>query len=126
MCRGGLRSLLGRRAASATKEAAVIFKDTGSLTETIRRLYAHETTPDGYRMSTRQRSYIQTNFDEFVSIHGEAMQKLVDDMLAQLRAKKSAAGEPMSEGELTEAEKSARLLVAGHFAKHWCEVRGVA
>jgi CHASE3 domain sensor protein len=110
---------------SASKEAVVIFKESGSLTETVRRLYAHERTPDAYRMSSRQRSYILTNFDEFVSIHCEEMQRLVDDMLADLRAKGAAAGNPMSEGELAEAEKSARIRVATHFAKKWCELRGV-
>jgi hypothetical protein len=114
------------RAVSATKEASVIFKESGSLSETVRRLYAHETTPDAYRMSSRQRSYVQTNFDEFVSIHRDNMQKLVDEMLAQLRAKKAAAGEPMSEGELADADNSARILVGSHFAKHWCELQGVA
>ena len=105
------------RAVSATKEAAVIFKQSGSLAETVRRLYAHETTPDAYRMSSRQRAYVQTNFDDFVSIYNEDMHRMVGEMLAQLRAKKAAAGEPMSEGELGEAESSARILVASHFAK---------
>jgi hypothetical protein len=114
------------RAVSATKEAAVLFKQFGSLAETVRRLYAHETTPDAYRMSSRQRAYVQTNFDDFVSIYNEDMHRMVGEMLAQLRAKKAAAGEPMSEGELGEAENSARILVASHFAKGWCELRRVA
>ena len=113
------------RAVSARKEAAVIFKETGSFAETTRRLYAHETTPDAYRMSSRQRTYVSTNFDEFVSIHREDMQRLVDDMLAQLRAKRAAVGELMSDGESADAEKSARILVAGHFAQAWCELRGL-
>jgi hypothetical protein len=100
-------------AVSATKEASVILKESGSLAETVRRLYAHETTPDAYRMSSRQRAYVQTNFDEFVSIRRDNMQKLVDEMLAQLRAKKAAAGQP-SEGELAE-DNSARILVGANF-----------
>ena len=97
----------------------------GSLTETVRRLYADETTPDAYRMSSSQRDYVRTNLDEFVSLHREDMERLVDDVLARFREKKQAAGEPINEGELAKAEKSVRIIMAGRFAKAWCELRGV-
>ena len=109
-----------RRAVNATKEAPANF------TETVRRLYAQETTPDAYHPSSSQRDYVRTNLDEFVSLHREEMERLVDDALARFRAKKVAAGEPMSDGELAEAERSARILMASRFAKAWCELRGVA
>ena len=58
-------------------------------------------------------------------LHREEMERLVDDALAWSRAKKVTA-EPMSDVELAEAEKSARILMAGRFAKASCELRGVA
>jgi hypothetical protein len=114
-----------RRAVNATNEPTVISRDPGSLTETVRRLYADETTPDAYRMSSSQRDYVRTNLDEFVSLHREDMERLVDDVLARFREKKQAAGEPINEGELAKAEKSVRIIMAGRFAKAWCELRGV-
>jgi hypothetical protein len=114
-----------RRAVNATNEPTVISRDPGSLTETVRRLYADETTPDAYRMSSSQRDYVRTNLDEFVSLHREDMERLVDDVLARFREKKQAAGEPIDEGELAKAEKSVRIIMAGRFAKAWCELRGV-
>ena len=115
-----------RRTVNATNGPAAIFKESGNLTETVRRLYAHETTPDAYRMSSSQRDYVRTNLDEFVSLHREDMERLVDDVLARFREKKQAAGEPINEGELAKAEKSVRIIMAGRFAKAWCELRGVA
>jgi len=115
-----------RRAVNATNEPTVISRDPGSLTETVRRLYADETTPDAYRMSSSQRDYVRTNLDEFVSLHREDMERLVDDVLARFREKKEAASELIREGELAEAEKSVRILMASLFAKAWCELRGVA
>jgi hypothetical protein len=114
-----------RRAVNATNEPTVISRDPGSLTETVCRLYADETTPDAYRMSSSQRDYVRTNLDEFVSLHREDMERLVDDVLARFREKKQAAGEPINEGELAKAEKSVRIIMAGRFAKAWCELRGV-
>jgi hypothetical protein len=114
-----------RRTVNATNGPAAIFKESGNLTETVRRLYAHETTPDAYRMSSSQRDYVRTNLDEFVSLHREDMERLVDDVLARFREKKQAAGEPINEGELAKAEKSVRIIMAGRFAKAWCELRGV-
>jgi hypothetical protein len=99
---------------------------SGSLTETVRRLFALEAPPDAYRMSASQRDYVRTNLDEFVSLHHEDMERLVDDVLARFREKKEAAGEPIREAELAEAEKSVRILMASLFAKAWCELRGVA
>jgi len=110
---------------NATKEAAVGRREPSSLTETVRRLYEQETTPDAYRMSPSQRDYVRTNLDEFVSFHREEMERLVDDALAHFRAKKAAAAEPISEEELAEAEKSVRIIMASRFAKAWCELRGV-
>jgi len=76
-----------RRTVNATNGPAAIFKESGNLTETVRRLYAHETTPDAYRMSSSQRDYVRTNLDEFVSLHREDMERLVDDVLARFREK---------------------------------------
>jgi len=115
-----------RRTVNATNGPAAIFKESGNLTETVRRLYAHETTPDAYRMSSSQRDYVRTNLDEFVSLHREDMERLVDHVLARFREKKEAASELIREGELAEAEKSVRILMASLFAKAWCELRGVA
>ena len=110
---------------NATKEAAVGRREPSSLTETVRRLYEQETTPDAYRMSPSQRDYVRTNLDEFVSFHREEMERLVDDALVHFRAKKADAAEPISEEELAEAEKSVLIIMAGRFAKAWCELRGV-
>jgi hypothetical protein len=115
-----------RRAGKATNQPAAISKEPPSLTETVRRLYGVETTPDDYRMSASQRDYVRANLDEFVSLHREEMETMVDDALARFRAKKEAAGEQLSEEELAKAEKSVRLIMANRFTKAWCELRGVA
>jgi hypothetical protein len=52
-----------RRAVTATNEPVANLKESGSLTETVRRLYALETTPGDYRMSSSQRDYIRTNIE---------------------------------------------------------------
>jgi hypothetical protein len=77
-------------------------------------------------MSQVQRDYVRSNLDEFVSLHREEMDRLVDDALARFRAKKESAGEALSEEELAQAEKSVRVIMANRFAKAWCELRGVA
>src|SRR6266568_6319708 len=110
---------------AATYEPVVTLKESGSLTETVRRLYALETTPDDYRMSSSQRDYIRTNLDEFVSLHRDEMETMVDDALERFRARKASVGEQLSEEELAKAEKSVRTIMANRFAKAWCKVRGV-
>src|SRR6267378_8088631 len=97
-----------RRAVNATNEPTVISRDPGSLTETVRRLYADETTPDDYRMSSSQRDYVRTNLDEFVSLHRDEMETMVNDALERFRAMKASAGEQLCEEELAKAEKSVR------------------
>ncbi len=115
-----------RRAVNATNEPVVTLKESGGLTETVRRLYALEATPDDYRMSSSQRDHIRTNLDEFVSLHRDEMETMVNDALERFRATKASAGEQLSEEELAKAEKSVRTIMAHRFAKAWCEVRGVA
>jgi hypothetical protein len=115
-----------RRAVNATNEPVVTLKESASLTDTVRRLYAVETTPDDCRMSSSQRDYIRTNLDEFVSFHRDEMETMVDDVLERFRANMASAGEQLSEEELAKAEKSVRIIMANRFAKGWCEVRGVA
>lgn len=115
-----------RRAGNTTNEPVVISRESGGLTETVRRLYSIETAPVDHRMSQLQRDYVRSNLDEFVSLHREEMDRLVDDALARFRAKKELAGEALSEEELAQAEKSVRVIMANRFAKAWCELRGVA
>ncbi len=115
-----------KRTANAVNEPVVISKESGSLTETVRRLYSVETTPDDHRMSQGQRDYVRTNLDEFVALHREEMDRMVDDALARFRAKKESTGETLSEEELAKADKSIRVIMANRFAKAWCELRGVA
>lgn len=115
-----------RSAGNATNEPVVISRESGGLTETVRRLYSVETAPVDHRMSQVQRDYVRSNLDEFVSLHREEMDRLVDDALARFRAKKESAGEALSEEELAQAEKSVRVIMANRFAKAWCELRGVA
>ena len=114
-----------RRGVNAKNKPAVIVDESSNITETVRRLYFQETPPDAYRMSSIQRDYVQTNLDEFVSLHRDDMERLVDDVLARFREKKVAAGEPINEEELAEAEKSVRILMAALFAKAWCDLQGV-
>jgi hypothetical protein len=78
-----------RRAVNATPEPVVTLKESASLTDTVRRLYALETTPDDCRMSSSQRDYIRTNLDEFVSLHRDEMETMVDDALERFRANTS-------------------------------------
>jgi hypothetical protein len=120
-----------RRGGGATKEPAVVLKESAGLTETVRRLYAietaaEETTPDANRISAKQRDYVRTNVDEFVALHRDEMEQMVSDALARFRAKSESAGEQLSEEELEKAEKSIRVIMANRFAKAWCELRGVA
>jgi len=115
-----------KRAGNATNEPVAISKEAGSLTETVRRLYAIEATPDDIRMSPSQRDYVRANLDEFVLLHREEMDRMVDDALARFRAKKESGGQMLSEEELAKAEKSVRIIMANRFAKAWCELRGVA
>ena len=115
-----------RRAVNPTNEPVVALKESGGLTEAVRRLYALETTPDDYRMSSSQRDYVRTNLDEFVSLHRDEMETMVNDALERFRATKASAGEQLCEEELAKAEKSVRTIMAHRFAKAWCEVRGVA
>jgi TRAP-type C4-dicarboxylate transport system substrate-binding protein len=77
-------------------------------------------------MSSSQRDYIRANLDEFVSLHSDEMETMVDDALERFRAKQASANEQLSEEELAKAEKSVRTIIANRFAKVWCDVRGVA
>jgi hypothetical protein len=115
-----------RRAVNATNEPVADLKESGSLTETVRRLSAFETTPGDYRLSSSQQDYIRTNIDEFVSLHRDEMETMVDDALERFRAKQASVNEQLSEEELAKAEKSVRTIIANRFAKAWCDVRGVA
>jgi hypothetical protein len=64
------RAKTARESLAIGPPRSVIFKETGSFTETMRRLYAHETKPHAIRLSTAQTRYIDRNFDEFVQAHG--------------------------------------------------------
>jgi len=75
-------------------------------------------------MVSKRFGYMRTNL-EFVSLHREDMERLVDDALARFRAKTEAAGEQLSDEESAKAEKSVRIIMASRFAKAWCELRGV-
>jgi hypothetical protein len=114
------------RALSATKEAAIIFKESGSLTETVRRLYAHETTPDAIRMSSNQRDYVSRNLAEFMEIHRPAIENTVAKIIADLEHSKAAAGAPLAEVDLVELQRLTLTTVAMKYAKGWCELRGIA
>jgi hypothetical protein len=119
-----------KRGGRATKQPGDVPRQSPGLTETVRRLYAmetaEETVPDANRISPKQRDFVRTHVDEFVSLHREEMEEMVDDALARFRAKRESAGEQLNEEELEKAEKSIRVIMANRFAKAWCELRGVA
>jgi hypothetical protein len=112
-----------RRAVSATKEASVIFKETGSFAETMRRLYAHETKPDAIRLSTAQTRYIDRNFDEFVQTHGTVIRAWTEHYTEKYQADRQGSA---TEAELAAARDEIAGVVMMRFAKEWCELRGVA
>ena len=114
-----------RRAVSATKEASVLFKETGSITETIRRLHAHESMPDGVRMSAQQREYVSKNLHEFMGIYRAPIEDTVAQILKEISAGKAAAGEPVRDDEWDQISSSIMTTVSMGYAKSWCELRGV-
>jgi hypothetical protein len=113
-----------RRAISATSEASALFKQTGSIAETARRLYAHEKMPDAYRLSANQRQYVDRHFDEFMEIYRDTIFGWHQHFAAEARAKRDA--DQITEAELDTAETQILALVVFRFSKEWCEIRGVA
>lgn len=113
-----------RRAASATTEASAIFQETGSLTETMRRLYAHESKPGAIRLSAAQTRYIDRNFDEFMQAYATPIRAWTEHFLEKYRADRKAS--PISDAELADARAKIALAVTMRFAKEWCDLRGVA
>lgn len=115
-----------RRASVATSDASAIFKETGSIAATARRLYAEQSLPDKIRLSHRQRAYLDTNHDEFMGLYGAA----IDDeavrgwqsYLAHHRAKSSSPTEAQG-NEAMEAIISVSVLKYG---KIFCESRDIA
>jgi hypothetical protein len=104
--------------------ASAIFKETGSVSETARRLYAHETTPDAIRMSLPQREYVAKNLGEFMDIHRD----LIETEAAKIMADLQQAGEAnaMGAAEIGKMVQSVLTTVAMRYAKSWCELRGIA
>jgi hypothetical protein len=110
---------------SATKEASVLFKETGSVTETIRRLYAHETLPGGVRTSAQQRAYVSKNLSEFMEIYRDPIEDTVARILKEISAGKAVAGESVRDDGWDKIASSVMTTVAMGYAKSWCELRGV-
>lgn len=112
-----------RRAASATAKASEIFNETGSLTETMRRLYAHETKPGAIRLSAAQVRYLDRNFNEFTEAYSTVVSAWTSHFVEKYRADRQNR---QTESELAEATAQIGTAVTMRLAKEWCEMRGVS
>jgi hypothetical protein len=115
-----------RRASVATADASAIFKETGSITATAKRLYAEQSLPDNVRLSHKQREYVDANNGEFQRIYGPA----VDDQVARgwqsYLTNRGARSPAPTEAETAQAMEAIISVTVLRHAKMFCESRGIA
>lgn len=115
-----------RRASVAAADASVIFKETGSIAATAKRLYAEQSLPDKVRLSHKQRGYTESNHDEFMRLYGAA----VDDQVARgwqsYLAHRGTRNPAPTETEMTQAMETIISVTVLQHAKIFCESRGIA
>lgn len=112
-----------RRASVATADASAIFKETGSIAATAKRLYAEQSLPDKVRLSHKQREFVDANHDEFLRIYDAA----IEDEVA--RGWQSYVASRDSEPTVSQIEEAQATIISVcilKYGKIFCESRGIA
>lgn len=112
-----------RRASVATADASSIFKETGSITATAKRLYAEQSLPDKVRLSHRQRQFVDANNDEFLRIYDAAIEDEVARGWASYVGSRGA--QKPTEAQIVEAQEIIISVCVLKYGKIFCESRGI-
>jgi hypothetical protein len=112
-----------RRAASAGSDAIQIMNETGSVTETARRLYAQERLPDNVRLSMYQKKFLEDHQSEFLERYGEAIEAKTLSTMADIRLNLGRMPDHLRES--APSEDDIRGWILRHYAKEWCDQNGV-
>jgi hypothetical protein len=112
-----------RRAASAGSDAIQIMKETGSVTETARRLYAQERLPDHVRLSMYQRKFLEDHQAEFLGQYGEAIEAKTQSMMADIRLNLDRMPDHLRNS--APSEEDIRGWILRQYAKEWCDRNSV-
>ncbi|MEO6382018.1 MAG: hypothetical protein ABIO35_08470 [Nitrobacter sp.] len=112
-----------RRAVDATIEASTLLQQSGSITETARRLFAHEMTPHEIRLTSAQTAFLDQNIEEFSRVYGALLKTWVEKTVAS-DAERLAAHD-ISPSEFKVAQDAAIEYYSRKFGKEWCDLCGV-
>jgi hypothetical protein len=112
-----------RRAASAGADAIQIMKETGSVTETARRLHAQERLPDNVRLSMHQKKFLEDHQAEFLEQCGEAIEAKTHSMMADIRLNLDRMPDHLRKS--APSEDDIQSWVLQQYAKEWCDRNGV-
>lgn len=112
-----------RRAASAGSDAVQMMKETGSITNTARRLYAQERLPDNVRLSLYKKKFIADHQAEFLGRYSEAIEAKTQSMIADIRLNLDRL--PTHMRETAPSEDDVRGWILRQYAKEWCDRNGV-
>lgn len=113
-----------RRASVAAADASAIFKETGSIGATAKRLYAEQSLPDKVRLSHRQRAFVDANNDEFLRIYHSAIEDEVARGWVSYVASRGA--QSPTEAQISEAQATIISVCVLKYGKIFCESRGIA
>lgn len=112
-----------RRAVNASSDAIQIMKETGSVTETARRLYDQERLPDNIRLSIYQKKFLEDHQAEFLGRYSEAIEAKTQSMMADIRLNLDRM--PVHLREKAPSEDDVRSWILRQYAKEWCDRNGV-
>ena len=111
------------RAVIVAKDAHAYVKETGSISDAVKCVWATQSLPDGIRLTASQFKYVDRNAALFHAECGPEITRSALKLLQRMQEANRASQDQIDESQM---QQNAIMVATLGVAKDWCEQRSIA